>query len=343
MKKQVEPLVSIVMATYKTEKDYLNKSIKSILTQSYRNIEFIIVCDGDKDEYEYINKNYYDSKLRIILNEKNEGLAKSLNKGIKISRGKYIARMDSDDVSLRNRIKEQVKYMERHKEINICSMYAKCIGDVNLIKGSFYIKPQEIDVQLLFTNCIIHPSVLIRKKFLLENRITYNEDYICSQDYELWSRISNCNMVILKKIGLLYRVHKSQVSNSKSEIQRQLRKEIVKNRLKGLGYEDNDILNTFYVLADLKKMDLNNYISVSNNIDKFVKNEKNNISKYTKKILYNRYFQIFLNNRISIMKFGLYSKDIRKKILNVYNVNYLFFVIKNRIKSYFFSIFIIKN
>ena len=174
-------LVSVIMPTYNTPEEYLKKSIESILNQSYSNIEFIIICDGCIED-EKIIENYKDNRIKIIRHTKNEGIAKSLNKAIDIAKGKYIARMDSDDISLKNRIKMQVQYMEKNKNIMVCGMDAKCIGETKRIKSTYNIRPQEVEIQLLYMNCMIHPTVMLRKSFLDENNIRYNEDFQCSQD-----------------------------------------------------------------------------------------------------------------------------------------------------------------
>lgn len=329
--------VSVIMATYNTPEEYLKEAIKSILNQTYKNLEFIIICDGNENEAKFIQNNFDDKRIKLIIHNQNKGLPKSLNEGIEISTGKYIVRMDSDDISLKDRIKIQVDFMEKHEEIVLCSMYAKCIGEGNKIKGSFFTKPNEVDIQLLYENCIIHPTAIIRSKFFKENNIKYNEEYICSQDYELWSRIADNNIRILKKVGLLFRIHKKQVSQSKGGIQKQLRKEIVLNNLKQSIYLDENIIQTFMVLAALEKMTKDNYRDVSNSMDYFIKTNNIFNRKTLKKVLYIRYFQIFLNSETLKIKtvHVLFDKNIRNKIINLYNLKYIFFKSRNIVKSFF--------
>ena len=227
-------IVSVIMPTYNTPEEYLKKAIESILNQSYSNLEFIIICDGSVNDEKIIEK-YKDSRIKIIKHAKNEGIAKSLNEAMNIAKGKYIARMDSDDISLKNRIKQQVKYMEENNDIVVCGMNARCIGKSNKIKSTYNRKSEEIGVQLLYMNCVIHPTVMLRKSFLDKNKIKYNEKFTCSQDYELWTRIiTNNNFAIISKVGLLHRVHSKQISQKKGNIQKRLREEIINENAKKL-------------------------------------------------------------------------------------------------------------
>ena len=115
-----KPLVSVIMGVYNTKPEYLKQAVESILAQTYDNLEFVIVDDGNrKDEIiSYLHRiKQSDNRVKIIVNEENIGLTRSLNKAIDHSRGKYIARMDSDDISLPDRLLKQVEYMEVHPEV----------------------------------------------------------------------------------------------------------------------------------------------------------------------------------------------------------------------------------
>ena len=116
------------MSVYNSE-DYLKEAIDSILGQTYANLEFIIIDDASTDRSLDIVKSYNDKRILLIKNEVNIGLAASLNKGIEIARGKYIARMDSDDISQSNRIYEQVKYLENNPDILCYGSWARYFGD----------------------------------------------------------------------------------------------------------------------------------------------------------------------------------------------------------------------
>lgn len=300
-------MVSVIMPTYNTPEEYLKKSIESILNQSYKNIEFIIISDGSIQD-EKIIKQYNDARIKIIKHRKNEGIAKSLNEAIDMSKGKYIARMDSDDISLRNRIKKQVKYMEKYKNIMVCGMEAKCIGKSNRIKCIYNKKPEEIQIQLLYMNCLIHPSIMMRKSFLDENKIRYNEEYTCSQDFELWARIvEKNNFAIIPKIGLLLRIHNSQISQRKGKIQKELREKIIDSNLRKINIDNNDDNKKLLLsLSGNNDINMSNYESIIKLAANIIDKQEDNTKKTYKKIFYNRIFQIIVSN-----------KELRKNIFNI--------------------------
>ncbi len=333
--------VSVIMPTYNTPEEYLQKAIESILNQTYSNLEFIIICDGSCNDAKIIEK-YKDKRIKIIKHIQNEGIAKSLNEAINMARGKYIARMDSDDISLKDRIKQQVEFMEKNPNIILCGMDAKCIGNSNRIKSTYNIKPQEIEIQLLYINCIIHPTVILRKSFLDENNIRYNENFQCSQDFELWSRIvDDSNFAIIPKIGLLYRVHNKQISKEKSDIQKKLREEIINRNIKKISAKN--IKETKKLLLSLSgnvKMNMSNYKEVINLTEIIINEQKENLKNCYKKVFYNRIFQIIIstkelrNHLIEILKEN-------RKLINLNNSKYLIYktfkIIEGRILSLFYK------
>ena len=115
-------LVSVIMSTLNTKEEYLIPAIESILNQTYKNLELIIVIDGGNDDI-LIKKAFDDNRIKFIKHDTPMGLPYSLNEAIDMCKGDYIARMDSDDISLKNRISEQVNYMNKHREIDICSVF----------------------------------------------------------------------------------------------------------------------------------------------------------------------------------------------------------------------------
>lgn len=332
-------MVSVIMPTYNTPEEYLKKSIESILNQSYSNLEFIIICDGSVNDEKIIEK-YKDNRIKIIKHIKNEGIAKSLNEAINMAKGKYIARMDSDDISLKNRIKKQVNFMEKNKNIVVCGMDAKCIGNNKRIKSTFNIKPQEIAIQLLYMNCVIHPTVMLRKSFLDENNIRYNEDFQCSQDFELWARIvDDSNFAIIPKIGLLHRVHNKQISQEKSDIQKKLREEIINKNIKKISTKNiKDTKKFLLSLSGNIKMNMSNYKMIINWADLVINEQKESERGLYKKVLYNRIFQIIISTdelRENIIKILKYEK----KIINFNNFNYLIYKILKLLEARVLDLF----
>lgn len=126
-----KPTVSVLMSTYNTPNEWLSESIESILNQTFGDFEFLIVDDCSKTNIEEIQKKYNDPRIKWIKNEVNMGLTKSLNKLLRMAKGKYIARMDSDDISLAERFQVQVQFMDKHPNVIVSGTYRRAFGNEN--------------------------------------------------------------------------------------------------------------------------------------------------------------------------------------------------------------------
>jgi glycosyltransferase involved in cell wall biosynthesis len=180
--------ISVIMSVY-NGMPYLKEAVKSILSQSYRTFEFIIVDDASTDgSWDYL-KNIKDERLTLIKNKKNRGLSASLNKALKIAKGKYIARMDADDISKRTRIEAQINFLEKNPKIALCGTWAKKIDkDGKIIGNMLYpISPEEIKKKIALFNPIIHPSIMARKTFF-DKLGGYREEFDGAEDYDLLAR-----------------------------------------------------------------------------------------------------------------------------------------------------------
>lgn len=125
----MQPKVTVLMAEYNTKEEELRQSIESILNQTYKNFEFIIIDDFSEDKSMQIIKSYNDDRIKIYRNDKNIGLAESLNRGIKLASTDFIIRMDTDDIALEDRIEKQVEFAVKHPEYSIVSGKANCFGE----------------------------------------------------------------------------------------------------------------------------------------------------------------------------------------------------------------------
>ncbi len=291
MKKGI--LVSVIMSTKDTEEVMLKDSIDSILNQTYDNFEFIIICDGSEKDYNFVKK-IQDRRIKIIKHETSIGLTKSLNEALKICKGEYIARMDSDDYSLKDRLQIQVDFLENNKNIDICGTYAKRFGDRNDYIIDLFNEIQDKKAELFIYNRIVHPSVMIRRSFLEKNNIVYNEDFKYSQDYELWARCCMItNIYVIPQICLKYRIHNAQISTAKVEEQSLLCKEIYLNNLKRLSenFMEGDTKYLFYLSKkstdNIDKKNIKQFIKkvIKTNYEKRIYNNKS-----LRKVLYYRYF-----------------------------------------------------
>lgn len=236
----MKELVSVVMPHYNTNVDYLEKAINSIMQQDYDNIEFIIVDDRSEQKYWNALCKLVDGKKNVLLlrNEENLGVAYTLNVGLREANGKYIFRMDADDISLAKRISTSVKYMDSHPHIDIAgTAYRYMINNkVSPKKPYMYKTNNDIKTGLLWGNVYCHPTVCFRKSFIEKFGIEYftNEK---SEDYGLWVRCAKlgASFGLIDEVLYLYRVHENQVTYYSTNRLKESSYQIRENFFKSLG------------------------------------------------------------------------------------------------------------
>lgn len=197
---------------------YLPEAVNSVLNQTYTNVELLIIEDGSTDDsLEYL-KTLQDQRVRLEVNQINLGMAASLNRGLLLAQGKYIARLDADDISLPDRIQTQLDYLENNQEIEVCGSYAQVISSTGelLFVWKQVTSPLEIGWKILFKNPFIHSSVMFRKDTVLRNSISY-QNYAGTDDYQFWSEILKYGQgVNLKKVLVQYRRHDKNMTTYNS-------------------------------------------------------------------------------------------------------------------------------
>ena len=186
------PKVSVLMSVYNGE-IHLGEAVESILNQTFTDFEFIIVDDGSTDSTWSILSEYAvrDKRIVLIQNKNNIGLAKSLNKGLELARGEYVARQDADDLSLPERLAAQIGYSQQQPHVGLLGTAYYIINSQGQ-ELALHRQPEsdtEIRWQMLFHNAFCHSSVMFRRKFINKESLFYKEGLPCSQDYELWSRM----------------------------------------------------------------------------------------------------------------------------------------------------------
>jgi glycosyltransferase involved in cell wall biosynthesis len=223
------PLVSVILPTYNAAA-YLGKAIESILAQSYSNFELIIINDGSSDNTAALLTQYGDPRI-LVIHQPNLGLPKALNAGIQIAKGKYLARQDADDVSLPERLAQQVSFMEKNPSCALLGtwtniMIAKDIGSGNLSSqpsGRQHQHPTvngALQVLLLMNNQFVHSSVMIRMACLKTIGL-YSEDpeYFPPEDYDLWLRIAQqYSIANLPQVLLEYLEVPTSISRTKEKL-----------------------------------------------------------------------------------------------------------------------------
>jgi glycosyltransferase involved in cell wall biosynthesis len=240
--------VSVVMPVYNGEQ-YLRESVDSILSQTFRDFELIVVDDGSEDRSVETVKSYNDRRIRLITMPHN--FIDSLNTGVSESKGKYIARMDADDIMCPERIEIQFEYMESHLDIDVCGTWASFFGTVNS-KVCTVQRPVDIACAMMFNNAIVHPSSLIRRESLQKYGLSYRHEYIYAEDYKLWTDflMHGCKLANIPYFLLNYRCGNTQVTQNHTremgivteKIKNEYR-EYVMNRLSAEGEDVADFIN----------------------------------------------------------------------------------------------------
>ncbi|WP_196601123.1 glycosyltransferase family 2 protein [Pectinatus frisingensis] len=210
-----KPLVTVLMPVYNSEK-YLREAINSILQQSFANFELLIMDGGSTDSSNDIIRSYDDKRIRLVLDRENAKLVPSLNKGIELSRGKYIARMDSDDICASKRLEKQVNFLDNNLNVGVCGTWIKTIGKSKNFVYKYPCEKETVKCMAFFCSPLAHPTVMMRKKFLLKNNLQYM--YPQAEDWDLWYKASFlCDIVNIPEILLQYRI--SEVSATQRAVE----------------------------------------------------------------------------------------------------------------------------
>lgn len=230
------PEVTVLMPIFNC-RTYLAQSIESILGQTYRDFEFLIIDDGSTDGSQEVVKGYDDSRIRLLQNKRNLGVAASLNKGIRSAKGSYIARMDGDDHSCKDRLKRQVALLERRTSVGICGSWVRTRnlkGHGHVIR--FPLSSPTVGAYLLFNNPLAHPAVMIRRQELLAQGLFYDETCEAGQDYEFWSRCARCfDIENIPRPLLVWRIHQDGVTHRKFNKSNATAMKVQKDELSKLG------------------------------------------------------------------------------------------------------------
>jgi glycosyltransferase involved in cell wall biosynthesis len=222
MKLESTPLVTVLMPCFNVER-YVLTAIKSIQNQSYRNLEIILIEDGSTDETKSIIEKIReeDIRIKILYNEHNLGLSKSLNKAIQHANGKYIARMDADDISTPTRIEKQLHYLNLNPHISVLGTAAISMneaGKLSIVKPIVYCESNTLSFSAYFTQPLFHGSILA--KSVVMKRFKYDESSR-AEDFELWLRMVHQGIKIanLKDELYFYRVNTEGYSRQNQEPQ----------------------------------------------------------------------------------------------------------------------------
>ena len=193
-----EPLVTVLIPVY--NRPTIINTIESITQQTYKNLEILIIDNASTDNTVSCIKNIDDDRIKLIVNDNNIGQTRSMNKGLKIANGKYIARIDSDDIALSTRIEKQVKFMETHPDYVLVGSWIQYISDDDKIGGIMKMCTTDDGLRFMQTfSCgIHHPTAMYRTDIIRANKIEYEAEIHMAEDYELWRKLlhygKGCNL-----------------------------------------------------------------------------------------------------------------------------------------------------
>lgn len=345
-------LVSVIMPAYNAEK-YIAEAINSILNQTFTDFELIIIDDCSIDNTVDIIKKFKDSRIHFYQNENNLGIAKNLNRALDLAVGNYIARMDSDDISLPERLEKQVKYLEGHPNIAVVGTGIECFG-VCWDKRIFSVSSEQLKVDLLFSSCFAHPTVMMRADIIGKNALHYDPYFSKMEDYDLWCRVAEKHEIAsLPEVLLKYRVHTGQVTQSFSEENVIQMYELKKRQLEQLHIQNagnKAKIFTYFCMEKYKKQfesvlkiySILNEIEENNAIYKIYNREilKQTISVVKSKLLNQLSIKQSLQITILCKDYPIkyVTSQLLSKVLIRFKSNYKKFRLKKRLKNRKFTI-----
>lgn len=297
-----QPTVSVIMPSYNTNSEYIHKAIQSILNQTYTDFELIIIDDGSEPPVCEIISDLKDSRIRIIENKGNCGLPYTLNIGLESASGKYIIRMDADDICTNERLQKEIEFLESYPEIDVVSSYAKSFG-AKKIRYSSFTEDRQIKAELLWHNPIIHPTVALRAETIKKYQIKYQKGMI-SEDYDIWSRMAfenHCRFAVIPEELLYYRIHNGQLTNTKKKKLYQSANIVLSKNLKLFNIKfDTDEIYAYSLLRECEKLSSQQIKQAIHLMKRILKTEKQEVDDHTLKMIYKK----------SLLKYGIKKLSI---------------------------------
>jgi glycosyltransferase involved in cell wall biosynthesis len=206
------PSVTVLMPVFNAAA-HLDAAIRSILVQTWRDLELLIVDDGSTDGSVALVRSFADPRIRLVQQDGHRGIVEALNRGLDLAGGALVARMDADDVSVPTRLARQVEFLERHPEIGVCGTWTRLFG---ARRGEFNRLPTDSDAVaagLFFGAMLVHPTVMLRAALVRSRGLRYDPAYALAEDFELWTRATAVTQLAnVPEVLVCYRRHAEQVS-----------------------------------------------------------------------------------------------------------------------------------
>ena len=300
-------MISVLMPVYNSEL-FLEDAVQSILDQTYKNFEFIIIDDGSVDNSLAILESFKDNRIKLVKKKNNTGYTSLLNESINYAKYDYLARMDSDDVSNKDRLLKQFKFLEKNKDYSVVGSNIRLINTKGefIRNGKYPETDEQIKSNLSNFSTFAHPACLIRKKKLIDIG-GYRTIFEPSEDYDLWTRLAlNSKMYNIQEYLLDYRVHGKSVS-SKRGIDQQIKTFFIQKNFDNLKNGNPDLVD----INNLTKIDLETCDKLFNDL----KNLKFLIDYHKIKTDLNKNLYLTAFFKILLVLF-FYPKKLIIKIIN---------------------------
>jgi glycosyltransferase involved in cell wall biosynthesis len=325
------PLISIIVPSYNSEQ-FIAQTIHSILNQTYKKFELIIINDGSTDKSKAIIETIVDDRIKYVENKTNQGIVYSRNLGLTLANGKYIAMVDADDVVKPQKFADQVAFLEENKEYGMVGCWVKFIdenGQKLTGKWKLDAPPEKIPPIMLFYNYFVQSAVIARLEYISIFR--YDKNFPTAQDYMMWVNVVNkCKVWNLPKYLVDYRVHLGGITERHKEKRSFKEREIFKIQLQNLGINPSEEeLDLHMLLKDDRSVtSLNKLKSLEQWLIKIVK--QNEILKVYNhdmliRVVFNRWLKVCYKVKISklIMLFTLFTSELMYSFVKTYSVSKL--------------------
>lgn len=277
------PLVTVLMPAYNAGL-YIAEAIDSILSQTYTNLEFLIINDGSTDNTVTVIESYNDSRIRLVSNDKNRGLIYSLNRGLELAQGKYIARMDADDITTDIRFETQVRFLEAHSDIDILGTALVYLDTPYEIHHPLV--HDDIVIGLIDNSTVAHATIMMRRDTVVVKKLIYEEEYKHIEDYRFWLEavIKGVRFANIDDVFYHYRTHPEQVCSVNYNFQERTKEpvrlaylshffgnEMTQSELASVHkYKDVDLATKVILLDKLSKINNKNQYFYSKGFDRYM-------------------------------------------------------------------------
>lgn len=306
------PKISLIMSVYNGE-DYLSEAIDSVVNQSFTDWELIVINDCSTDSTSEILSRYeaQDSRIKVHTNEVNLRLPSSLNKALTLAKGKYVARMDADDICMPNRLQMQYDFMENHTDVDLSSCRFMTLKNGVISSGGCGGKSdaESIKALLLVTNPILHPGIIAKRDVI--SALGYDKNFTCTEDMELWTRfiLEGKKVEILSEYLMIYRLHDKQITETTLDKQKKEVVLIQKNYLSELLQPMNEEQENFYIngVYFTKNTDVNKFCKFY----KWAKSVNKKVKKLDNEALNYAFFEILAEYK----RKGISKPDLIKGML----------------------------